>query len=174
MISLFSHLKILAKRLMILSYTMEEIYKIFDALADFLKKSEDNYFEIKNSIPLIFTEEGHKEIKKSLSEFPNVYSVGSAGLKDVSFLYLLGQFLTYLVMKIYSLEAQMPKHEFDEIKKPLEELIHLWSPGSTRLNADLLYSRYRGEPQKSTIGALIPLLEKSSEITQKLSPIVKI
>ncbi len=67
--------------LMVLSYTVKEIDKVFHLLADFMKGAHEDYFENPNQkvkksfkeIPLYLTEKGESALKEKLSEYPHVF-----------------------------------------------------------------------------------------------------
>jgi hypothetical protein len=156
--------------MLVLAYSMEEIYKIFEIFEEFLKSAKESYFKDKEGYHLLpLTEEGDTKLKSALEKFSAVYNSGTSGVKEKDFVYFLGQFLIVAVAKIDTLEMQMPKWEFDEIKKTVEELKQVWG-GRHKMNGRQLYLRFEKDDQKEVIKALIPLLEKSAEVTQKLSP----
>ena len=165
--SIASMFKQVSARLMVLSYTVGEFSKIFHILLNYIKSAPEDNFESPGKksfkeVPLYFTKKGERAIQEKLSEFPHVFQTGGArfnwqklkelgfakkGEKDPghqeshpSFLYLMGQVLSALAIKIDFLEFKdkefYKKHE-DEFKA----LFKIWG-SKENMNAYHLFSDF--------------------------------
>ena len=145
------------------SYLYSDIPGIFAIFEDFITKLSPEDLD-KSKIPLTLSKQGLKTLKEKLAKFPLIYSSGTVSMKEVSFLYVVGQFLTSLWAKMQVLKAHFEEKECEvEIKKIDEEdkkLTEIWG----RLNAGHLYSTFENKEDDFTSKELKEKLKKSQSI----------
>jgi hypothetical protein len=163
--------------LLVLSYTGNEISKILHILSEFSKNASPDYFQDveephkKNAfkkIPLFFSDKGETAIKGKLAEFPHVIDVAKAGYKNspLNFLYLVGQFISAIAIKLDYLEVAH-KDLFEKQKKEIESLFKIWG-SEDKMNARSLFNRFQSIDNEPALKNLENKLSATALIIDKL------
>jgi hypothetical protein len=147
--------------LMVLSYSIDDISKIFNILSNFLKNAPDDFFEDPKQyyrkkksfkeIPLFLTDKGSAVLKKDLSEYPKILQSGTiqqegqGEYKEAhpSFLYLVGQFLSTVATKLDYLELSN-KIFYENNKNGIEKLFQIWGK-KDQMNSNYLFTHFESK-----------------------------
>jgi len=174
--SIHDFLKKASKYILVLGYNIQDMFKIFHILLDFLKKAPDDYFEnvaIKKSfkgVPLNLTEKGTTALKNNLSDYPKMHNIGELSQepgfkKESNFIYVVGQFLTDVVTKIdFLIESKSINGDSKEIHK----LYEIWG-SRENMNAGSLFKKYENKNNSTARQELEDKLSRSADIIKKLN-----
>lgn len=166
-LSSVSHIAVkLAK--IILARDLNEDIKIFEDIKSYLDTCRDSDFvpSKPHTDSLTFTEQGEKEIKEALSSHIEIINSGKASRDNLNLLYMIGQFLTTIALKI---EMMIYRIEDPELKRAYKDLCDIWCRGDDlnskekKLNAGSLMARFKGRPTRDAINKIKDFISRSKK-----------
>jgi len=122
-------------------------------------------------IPLVLSDNALKRLKSDLSDYPEIYRSGITARPNYekpNFLYLVGQFLSVIAVKMDYLEIL---HEGKNLKEISKDLYKVWESRS-KMNAGSLFSHMAGKSNEEAKKELIELLSESYEISKGVKKIL--
>jgi hypothetical protein len=149
------------------STKIEDIPKILQLLADFLKKEPtENYLttHIEDAEePLTLTPEAKERFKIFTEDYPLIYKSGEPKVLHSSFnlLYVIGEVLTQITMPLEALS--MKNHE---LEYPINALYHIWGSIGD-MSSWSIVNKFKNRSAGDAKKMLVSKLEASAETLKK-------